>query len=402
MGPPGRYAVLRPLAIESTRPVRVLHLLHTMAYGGIETSLLNWLRTIDRSRFEIHLFCFANPGGTEMPFIEAAQAQGWQVGRIAWKRRKPVWRAARSLAAEIRARGIDIVHCQNTYAQLVTVAAAQLQAVKTITTYHVWGDFGWKRNVLQWLDVKTSRWLDRISAQNEEAVAETIRRGIPADRVLYTPSGFDPSPVSFEGADRERRRRALGMAPGETALIYSARFYPEKAHEVALDGLRQILAQRPNVRLWMVGDGPERMRIEGLAERMGLGGHTHFLGFRKDVPELLALADVQIHPSDNEGVAIAVCEGMAAGLPIVASAVGGLPRVLRHERTALLIEPRRPDQLAAGVLRLLEQPELACALGTAARRFLEEEYSLRWATARLEAIYEEMLAPAQDVGAVAG
>lgn len=370
--------------------VRVAHLIHTMTYGGVETVLLNWLKTLDKRRFEVHLFSFDNPGAEA--FLQAAAAAGFEVALIPWSRRKPVLRAARVLAKHVRARRIDILHCHNTYAQLVTLVAGWLTGVKTITTLYVWGDFGWKRNALQLADRLTAPLLDQISVHCERTFADVVRRGIPARRLRLLTCGYDGKPIELPSGERDRRRRELGAAPGNPVLLNVARFWPEKAHDVLLHSFRTILDCRPDAQLWIAGVGPLEDRIRALCAELRLSESTRFLGFRSDLAELLALADIQLHPSDMEGVPLAVCAGMAAGLPIVATSVGGLVEILRHERSALLVEPRRPDLFAEAVLRLIDHPEKARALGWAARRFLEEEYSLAAATARVEAVYEEMLA----------
>ncbi len=374
------------------RRIRVAHLIHTMAYGGVETAVLNWLKTMDRSRFEVHLFCFANPGATETPFVEAATAGGFTVERVPWSRSKPVFRAARVMAGHVRTRGIDILHCHNTYAQLVAVVTGRLTRVKTITTIYVWGEFGWKRRVLQWADRLSLSLLDQVSAHCAQTFAETVRRGIPAQRLRLLTCGFTDERVELSIEERGRERREFGIGPEDVVLLNVARLWPEKAHDNLLRGFRMILDRRPNTRLWIAGVGPEAAQIRALCEELRLSDNTVFLGFRKDLPRLLALADIQVHPSDMEGVPLAVCSGMAAGLPIVATAVGGLVEILRHEESAILIAPRHPEQLAEAVVRLIDQPELGRTLGNQARRFLREEYSLKAATERVEAVYEEVLA----------
>jgi glycosyltransferase involved in cell wall biosynthesis len=372
--------------------IRVAHLIHTMLYGGVETAVLNWLEAFDRSRFEVHLFCFANPGATEQPFVEAAEARGFQVERIPWNRWKPVFRAARELARHIRAKRIDILHCHNTYAQLVTVVAGRMTGVKTITTFYVWGEFGWKRRVLQWADRYTAPLLDEISAHCQETLEETIRRGIPRSRLKLLTCGYPLKQASFAPEDRERRRRELGAGPGDVVLINLARFWPEKAHDLLLEAFRRVVVRRPNARLWLAGTGVLEPRMRELAVQLGVDGTVKFLGFRKDVPELLALADIEVHPSDMEGVALAVCEGMVAGLPVVATAVGGLVEVLRDNVSGLLVPRREPEALADAVVRLIDEPALRQRLGAAARRFIKEEYSIEAAARRVEAVYDQMLA----------
>lgn len=379
-----------PAPRAAAAPIRVAHLIHTMAYGGIETAVINWLTTIDRSAFEVYLFCFANPHGTEAPFVEAARKAGIEVRRISWSRRKPVLRTARVMAREVERLGIQILHCHNTYAQLVAIATARLTPVKTITTIYVWGNFGWKRAVLQWIDRLSLRLVDRISVHCEATLEETVRRGIPAEKLCLLTCGFTQPVVTFPAAERDCRRAELGASPEDFVLINVARFWPEKAHDVLLKAFQLVHAARPNTRLWIAGVGPLEPEIRSLCGELQLNQATRFLGFRPDLPELLALADMQVHPSNMEGVPLAVCSGMAAGLPIVATRVGGLLDILKHNHSAVLVAPGDHRGLAEAILRLMDDAAKRSALGLAARRFVEDEYSLAAATARVETVYREM------------
>jgi glycosyltransferase involved in cell wall biosynthesis len=377
--------------VASREKIRVAHLIHTMAYGGIETAILNWLTMMDKSRFEVHLFCFANPGETEKPFVEAAAAAGFTVNRIPWNRWKPVIRAGRIMAGHIRRLNIQILHCHNTYAQLVAIVAGKLTRAKTVTTVYVWGNFGWKRALLQRIDQISLRFIDQVSAHCEETFRETVKRGVPPDKLKLLICGFAGQPVVLPNTERHARRGGLGVQPEDFVLINVARFWPEKAHDVLLRAFRLILKRRPKAKLWLAGVGPEEGRIRAMCMELELDESIRFLQFRKDLPAILALADLQVHPSDMEGVPLAVCSGMAAGLPIVATAVGGLVEILRHNKSAVLVEPRNPVQLAEAVLELMDDKEKRDSLGLAARAFIEREYSLSAATARVEAVYLEMM-----------
>lgn len=111
-----------------------------MTYGGVETAILNWRSGFSTERLDVHLVCFANPHGTEQPFIAAAAKAGFTVHTIPWSRRKPVVKAARALSEYVRKHQIDILHCHNTYADLVGLVTARMVPVKTITTFYVWGE----------------------------------------------------------------------------------------------------------------------------------------------------------------------------------------------------------------------------------------------------------------------
>ena len=136
-----------------------------------------------------------------------------------------------------------------------------------------------------------------------------------------------------------------------------ARFWPEKAQDVLLAAMARVVKTRPEARLWLVGIGPEQERMQELSRQLGLESCVSFLGFRKDLPELLALVDLQVHPSDMEGVPLAICSGMAAGLPIIATSVGGLVEVLEDGQSAVLVPPRQPERLAQAIVSLMSSPE---------------------------------------------
>ena len=385
-------AVSTPSAAAAPAQVRVAHLIHTMAHGGVETALINWMKTFAPDRVQAHLFVFANPGGTEQPFIAATARAGLTAHYVPWGRLKPVRRAARATAELIRRHGIQVLHCHNAYADVVGLLAARQEPVKTVTTMYVWSRVGLKRRLLQRIDQALLGRFDQVTAHCEAALRATVERGIPAHRIRLLTCGFADRVAHLTAAEREGLRASLGVRTGETVLIKVARFWPEKRHDVLLHAFACLLHRRPDVRLWIPGVGPEEPRVRALATKLGLDDHVEFPGFRTDLPELLAAADIQVHSSDEEGVPLAILSGMAAGLPIVATDVGGIAEVLRHERSAVLVPRREPLRLAATIDELIGDRLRRRVLGANAQRFLREEYSLEAATARVEALYREVLA----------
>lgn len=372
--------------------VPIAHLIHTIAYGGVETALINWVKRIPDDGFEPHLICFANPGETERPFVDAANAAGLKVLRIPWHRGKPVWRSAKALKKILEEHRIRILHCHNTYAMLVGLVAARLTRVLTTTTLYVWGDFGWKRGLMQWMDRAMLPWFDTITAHCEETRRKTIEMGYKPEDVHLLVCGFDAKPVATTAEERRARRAELGALDSDMVLINVARFYPEKAHEVLLEGFRIMRVKEPRLKLWLLGVGPDEGRVRALSAGLGLDDSVRFLGFRSDLEHVLSLADIMVHPSHMEGVPLAVLSGLAAGLPVVATAVGGLPEVVRNGESGILIPPGQPETLASAVLGLVADEAQRSNLGARARRFIEEEYSLDAAARRVTGLYKEMLA----------
>jgi glycosyltransferase involved in cell wall biosynthesis len=363
-----------------------------MAYGGVETALINWFRTFDASKVDARLLCFANPDGSERPFIDAATRAGLNVQTIPWGRRKPVWRAARAAAEYLRASRTELLHCHNTYANVVGLAAARLVDVRTLTTVYVWSGYGVKRRILQWVDERLLGRFDQVTAHCEAALEATVQRGTPASQIRLLTCGFSERVASLNDVQRAASREAMGVGPNERVLIKVARFWPEKRHDVLLHAFQRLLRLDSSLRLWIPGVGPEEERTRALAFALGIEERCQFLGFRRDLPELLALADIQVHTSDEEGVPLAILSGMAAGKPIVSTRVGGIAEVIKHGRSGVLVPAGDPDAFAQAVFELLQDEPRQRALGQAARHFVEQDYSLEAATARVEHLYEEVAA----------
>ena len=375
------------------RTIRVTHLLHTVAYGGVETVVLNWLRRLDASRFTTDLICFENPGGggSERPFVEAAERAGFSVAKIPWSRRKPFLSAARALETIVRDRGTDILHTHNTYADCVGALVKRRTGVKAITTLYVWADFGWKRNLLQRVNRFAIRNFERVTAHCEATYRKSLELGIPERKLRTLICGFEAAAVEIDESERARARRALGIADETVLVAYVARFYPEKAHHRLLRNFEEIHQRAPETHLWMVGVGPLEEQLRQACTRMGLDGAVTFMGFFDDLAGRLPWIDIQVHPSDMEGVALAICTGMAAGLPLVCTDVGGVSEVIHDGRTGRLVPHGDDRAFIEAVLRLVRDPGERRTLGEGARRFIQSDYSLAKAVKGVEETYLDMM-----------
>lgn len=368
-----------------------MHLIHSMAYGGIETSVINWLRRMDRDRLDVSLVCFANPGETEAPFVRAAERAGLAVQKIPWNRRKPLLKSSRRLADLLRTHRVDILHTHNCYADCVGAIAARLVPVKTIATVYVWADYDWKRNMIQAIDRFVLRFFDRVTAHCEDTQRKTGNLGRfpgPVDTLIC---GYESRRSIMSDEERRRKRKELGAADDEIVLGNVARFYTEKAHDSLLRTFKSILSRHRKTRLWISGVGPLEPKIRTLCAKLALNDHVRFLGFVEDLPALMRLLDIQVHPSHIEGVPLALCEGMAAGLPVVASAVGGIPEILNHGKSGVLVPAGDEPGFAEAVLSLINAPDERHRLGMAARYFIENDYSLNTAVGRVQRTYYEMM-----------
>jgi glycosyltransferase involved in cell wall biosynthesis len=226
-----------------------------------------------------------------------------------------------------------------------------------------------------------------------EAVREALiaNEGIPAGRVGVVYNGIDLKRFSLRHAERNELRRELGLGPGTLAVIQVARLDYLKDHVTAIRTVGRVVRQIPDVRLLLVGEGPERPAIEAQVEQVGLTEQVRFLGLRKDVERLLQAADLFLLTSISEGIPLTVIEAMAAGLPVVSTRVGGVPEVVEDGMTGLLAPSRDDEALALAILKLAADPTLRTRLGYVGRERACSSFSESQMADRYRALYEEML-----------
>jgi glycosyltransferase involved in cell wall biosynthesis len=218
------------------------------------------------------------------------------------------------------------------------------------------------------------------SADRDRMVA---LEGVPPAKVRVELNGYVPRTGPRPPV---RLREALGLGADVPLVGTAAMLRPQKAMHVLLDALARV----PGAHLAIAGDGACREALERQADDLGIASRTHFLGLRDDIDGILAAVDVAAMSSDFEGTPLFAFECMAAGTPLVATRVGGLPDMLEHARSAILVPRRDPEALAAGLRRLLAAPEERRSLaGEAARRL--ERYRIGAVAERFGALYEELL-----------
>ena len=217
------------------------------------------------------------------------------------------------------------------------------------------------------------------------AAADTVCANAEAVRCLcLLEEGCRPEQVVVvrNGIDLERFDRLAALAPegplpeGDPLVAVIANLWPVKGHAVLLEAAARVRAQLPGARFALVGDGPERPALVRRAEALGLGDAVRFLGTRYDVPALLSRAHALCHPSHAEGLPNALMEGMAARLPAVATAVGGIPELIEDGLTGYLVRPCDPAALADRLVALLADRDQARAMGLRARAKAERELSI--------------------------
>lgn len=275
------------------------------------------------------------------------------------------------LAAE---RGMGVLHCHH-YSPFVygRIAALCRPSLRLIYTEH--GRLSDARPTIKQRTVNPllSLFPGCVCAVSEDLRQYMLAAGFLSWRVSVVRNGIDPGPAPDESL-RRSARRALGLAE-ETLVVGSVgRLDPVKDLGTLIEAFSVL--GRADAVLLIVGDGPERPRLERLSESLGCAGSVIFTGHRDDVRRVLPALDVYVNCSVTEGMSVTILEAMAAGLPVVATAVGGNPELVQRGLTGLLVLSRSPRSLANAVGRLLGSPDDRAAMGAAARARVVAEFSL--------------------------
>jgi glycosyltransferase involved in cell wall biosynthesis len=283
-----------------------------------------------------------------------------------------------------RRTGVAVVHTHHFNQLFYSALGARLAGARVIHTEHSVECF--ERRRLRLALRCLALCCDAVVAIGGE-VRDVLeyRVGIPARKLRVIPAGVD---VSMFQEPRVPAREALGLCPSDRVAVIVARLSSEKNHRLLLAAFADVVRRIEGARLLIVGDGSERDAIRREIARRGLDGSIRMLGVRHDVARILAAADLGVLSSDREGLPIAVLETMAAARPVVVTAVGDLPSVVRDGEAGRVVPPRDPAALAAALAELLADPARAAEMGARGRALVAERYSLRAMIAQHEALYE--------------
>jgi glycosyltransferase involved in cell wall biosynthesis len=379
--------------------VKVLQFLTLLAVGGTERQVLSLALELDPSRFAVQFGCLNRVGDLR----EVIERSGKPLAEYRINRLYGPHALRRQLqfARDLRKSRIQVVHTYGFWSNVFGIPPARLAGVPLVVAA--------VRDTCDEL-TPAQRGVQRLACRladaivvNAEAIKHRLTRdGYDAERIVVIPNGVDLS--RFRRApDPGRLRRELGLPADAPLVAVFARLTPVKGIEYFLEAAASVAARFPAARFLVVGDGrviEDGVRVPGSYERdmkaqaarLGLGDRALFTGLRSDVPELLKEVAVSVLPSLHEGLSNSVLESMAAGVPVVATNIGGIPEAVADGVTGLLVPPRDAGALSQAIGALLADPERAARLGQAGRQRVVERFSNEQMVRRTERFYLEGLA----------
>ena len=337
---------------------------------------------LDRGLFDVHVACFAARGILRAR-LDAASVTPTEFPLRSLRSIDTV-RQMRRFVHWCRSRHVRLVHACDFYANVFALPAATIARVPV--------RIGSRRDVTMPERSSGQRLLQRLSYQfahrviaNSSAAADrVVEEGVQPWKVATIANGLD--------FDRFAVRRQPSTSRRPRTVTTVANLRPGKGHDVLLKAAARLVRRVPDIRFRIVGDGPRRLDLERQAAALRISSHVEFLGHRTDVPDVLRDSEIFVLPSLMEASPNALIEAMAAGIPIVATRVGGIPEAIEHERSGILVPPGDDRALAAGIARLMKRPQIAARLADAARQSAASRFSFDRMVSEFQQLYFDELA----------
>jgi glycosyltransferase involved in cell wall biosynthesis len=380
-------SVTRHTAQASTRArvrPRVLHLITSFEIGGTERQAVELLKRLDGERYDVRLAVLRNEG----PFYTEIEARFPDVPEFpltSFYDANAVKQLGRLRRLMLRDR-IDILHAHDFYSSFIGAAAARLSGVRVIAC----------QRHLKLSDRRAHKWGTRMIHRlahrilvNSEAIRDHIieHDSAPPGKIVVIRNGVVP--VSRANSHDEVCRE-LGLDAGTTLVGIVARLQAVKGHRFFIEAAARVLRSRTDTHFVLVGDGPLRTEIENQAAALGITDHVHLLGDRADVSRLVAAFDLVALASLHEGLPNAVMEAMSAGVPVVATSVGGTKELIADGETGYLAPPSDSAALADRIQFALGDEVHREEIVSAARRRITSAFSIERMVESVETLYQEL------------
>jgi glycosyltransferase involved in cell wall biosynthesis len=355
----------------AARRVRVMHFIESGGVYGAESVIMNLSREMRAdNRFEPVIGCIVQDANERVALVDLAASNSIEAHRLLISNRL-VWLHLPKIARRLRALKIDILHCHGYKPAVYAYVLAKLAGIRILTTCHLWyfdPDAPLKMRMMVRLEKLLYRRWPLVIAVSDKIRDTLLANGVKPEHVRVIPNGIpigDYAARAGNAADPARPLRVLNVA----------RLTQQKAQADLVTAAALVRRERADITFTIVGDGELREQLARQIESESLADGVELAGFRSDVTRVLQDADVFALPSHDEGMPISLLEAVAAGVPVIATAVGDVPKLIRDEDTGLIVAAGDPPGLARAILRVAADRGAALARAQRARQRLIDGYS---------------------------
>jgi len=364
--------------------VKVLQLISSGGYYGAENMLLNLCASQEQSGCQNSLLLFYNVHVPSVEFYERARRRGLSVRMVHCKGRAD-WRAVRQIEEYIQEDAVDLVHTHGYKADLYGYLAAWRCHKPVVATCHNWVGGTAALGIYNHLDRMVLKKFNALAAVSDAVAHRLLAFGVPTEKIKTIANGIDVT--AFE------RAQPLPLLKAEDGTVVGivARLDLQKGFEYLLRAARDLCKTTPDLKIVIVGEGPDREKIEEMIEQYGLQSNVILAGQQSNMPAVYAAMDIFVLPSLNEGLPMTVLEAMAASKPVIATKVGAIGSVIKDGENGLLVNAKDSEGLRNAIASLLSDPERRRRLGDQAHAWVSQNYTSEAMALKYREMYEEVL-----------
>jgi len=371
-------------------PINILHLRDTNEVGGPGKTIIETFSHIDKDLFSISIGVFRTRKETnETPFILEAKRRGIAVHEIR-SRNQYDPAIIREIVTLIRKNKIDILHTHEPKSDICGFLAATICRIPVVTTMHGWIANGRKQHFYTKIDKKLARYFDRVIVVNNAMRDILIKEGVSPDIIsvlhncIVTENYYKDGKTGYIS-------QSIGKELPSPVIGTLGRLSPEKGHADFIEAAAIVLAQGFEARFVIVGDGPEKAKIEKMISEKGLENSVILAGYLRDPRRVLQDFDLMVLPSHTEGLPNVILEALMMEVPVISTAVGGVPDIIRDCQEGVLIQPGDPGKMARTIMNFLDDPVILGRMALKGKKIVENRFDFKVRTLKLEKIYKKMM-----------
>lgn len=362
------------------------------AGGGPDKTILNTPRFLAGSGY--HTLCAYMHPPDDPGFDQLREkARLWQAPLLSIPDGGPWdWRVIIEFLRICRQEKVTIWHGHDYKSNLLGLLLRRFWPLRLVTTVHGWVHQTRRTPLYYWVDRVCLPRYEVVICVSEDLHQRCLASGVPAGRCVLVENGIDTAEFARQCLVEEAKKR-LGVPPERTLIGAAGRLSPEKGFDILIRAAAQLRQKGTDLGLWIVGEGDDRPRLEALIAELGAASWARLLGYRADLRDIYQALDVFALSSFREGLPNVLLEALALEVPVVATHIAGIPRLIRDGENGLLVPPGDVDGLAQALARVLADRQLTDQFRRVGRRTIEECYSFAARMGKIRAIYDDLLGP---------
>ncbi len=294
------------------------------------------------------------------------------------------------MLAICRRERVGIWHGHDYKSNALGLLLRRFWPMKLVTTVHGWVHQTRRTPLYYWIDRLCLPYYDRVLCVSQDLYDRALACGVAAERCVLIENAIDLAGYTRTLSTAEAKQK-LGVPPARFVIGGVGRLSAEKGFDLLIRAVHELLKSGADVELVIAGEGDERANLQALIDQLGRQDRIRLLGYRSDTKELFQAMDVFALSSLREGLPNVVLEAMALEVPVVATRVAGVPRLIRSDENGLLIDPGAAEQLFDALARVFGDTALRSRLGQAGRRTIEDKHSFRMRMDKIAALYDDLL-----------